>query len=236
MLLEFWFHLLFLWLAVILPFATWRRRNAYRRDAPGQRLTSRRLYLRVMIGQWLAAGALVFVFRRIGSPLATLGLRLPLLMPTLWILLAIAVALPLGLFLGKRRLDSSARRAELRERFGGASLLVPTTDSEQRWWNALAITAGVCEELLYRGYLGFYLGRSLPIPWVAVLASVFFGLGHLYLGPRHALRTFIVGAGFWGIYLSTGSILPGMVLHALIDVRAGAALRRAFTEPAPDAA
>jgi len=69
-----------------------------------------------------------------------------------------------------------------------------------------------------------------------VLASLVFGLGHLYLGPRHALRTFIVGLAFWGIYLATRSILPGMVLHALIDVRSGAALRRAFTEPAPDAA
>ena len=113
---------------------------------------------------------------------------------------------------------------------------MPTTDAEQRWWNALSLTAGVCEELLYRGYLWFYLGRYIPMPYVALLASLFFGLGHLCLGPPHALRTFLLGLAFWGLYLLTGSILPGMVLHALIDVRAGAALRQAFTEPAPEAA
>jgi membrane protease YdiL (CAAX protease family) len=93
----------------------------------------------------------------------------------------------------------------------------------------------VCEEILYRGYLGFYLGRFMPLPLVAVVASVFFGLAHLYQGSN-AWRTLIAGALLWATYLATGSIVPGMVLHALIDVRSGRALRRAFAEPSPIAA
>jgi hypothetical protein len=182
MLLEFWFHLLFLWLAVILPFSTWRRRNAYRRNAPGQRLTSRRLYLRVMIGQWLAAGALVFVFRRIGIPLQALGLGLPLLAPTLWLFLAIAVALPIGLARSRRVLADPARRAALRARFGGVSLLAPTTDASSAGGMRFRSPRACARSCSTAAISGSISGRYLPMPYVAVLASVFFGLGHLYLG------------------------------------------------------
>jgi membrane protease YdiL (CAAX protease family) len=233
--LELWFHLLFLWLAVLLPFMTWRRRNAYRRGAPGQVLTSRQLYLRVMIGQWLAAGALVFVFWRIGIPLATLGLKLPLLAPTAWIALATLVLLPFALAYNRRVLADPARMAKLRARFGGFSLLVPTNDSEQRWWIALSITAGVCEELLYRGALLRALLRKTTPGWAVFISAAVFGVVH-FSDPSIG-RTFIaVVAVFWGVYVATGSLLPGMILHAAIDVRGGTFLRRAFTETAPVAA
>ena len=56
----------------------------------------------------------------------------------------------------------------------------------------------------------------MPLWAVAVTASVFFGLAHLYQGPRNAGRTLIAGALLWATY--------------------GRALRQAFTEPAPIAA
>ena len=67
-------------------------------------------------------------------------------------------------------------------------------------------------------------------------AEEIFGFAHLYQGRRNAARTLSAGVLFGGTSLLTGSILPGMVLHAFIDLRAGRALRRAFTEPAPIAA
>ena len=234
--LQVWFLLVFLWLAVFLPLATWLRRKSYRRGAPEQRLPTGRIYLRVILGQWLTAGGIVWVFWRMDIPLSSLGLVAPKWDRTL--LLALALV-PLEIFLTIRARQSLAdpvKREKIRKRFEGMSLLVPMTDGEQRGWNLLSITAGICEEVLYRGFMGFYLGRWLPLWGVALAASFFFGCAHLYQGPRGALRTLVAGLVFWAAYLLTGSIVPGMVLHALVDVRSGRVLRRAFTESAPNAA
>ncbi|HEX5854863.1 MAG TPA: CPBP family intramembrane glutamic endopeptidase [Thermoanaerobaculia bacterium] len=235
--LEFWFHLVFFYLAVLLPFSTWRRRWRYTR-APGPedtrpRPAPRQVYLQVIFIQWFTAGAVVFVFWRFGIPLAALGLAAPRLYPLAVSAVVLAIAWAFWVRYQRRVLADPVKVARLKSRFGGISLLIPASDAEQRLWVMVSITAGVCEEVLYRGYLGFYLGRYMPLAAVAVLASVFFGLAHIYQGWRNALRTTVVGALLWGLYLATGSILPGMILHAALDIRSGQILRWAFTDPAP---
>jgi membrane protease YdiL (CAAX protease family) len=86
----------------------------------------------------------------------------------------------------------------------------------------LAVTAGVCEELLFRGFGIAYLRWLWPgSPRVAVIAitAVAFGLVHLYQGPRGVVLTGLVGAYLAWLVLSTGSLLPAMVIHALLDLR-----------------
>ena len=234
--LQLWFHFVFLWLAVVLPLLTWLRRKNFRRGTPGQKLDTRRLYMRVMLGQWIIALGIVYVFWKLGIPLKALGLVRPDWIATAYLAALIVVVAVFGERRFKALLANPEKLAKVRARAEGFSLLVPMTDVEARWWIALSITAGVCEEILYRGYLGFYLAAHMPMWAVAVCASVFFGLAHLYQGPKNAGRTLMAGFLFWGTYLLTGSIVPGMVLHAFIDIRSGRALRRAFTEPAPIAA
>jgi membrane protease YdiL (CAAX protease family) len=81
----------------------------------------------------------------------------------------------------------------------------------------------VCEETLFRGFFGFYTYPWMPLWVAAIVGSALFGFAHLYQGPRGMLRTGAAGLILWGCYLATGSILPGMVLHAAIDVRSGLA-------------
>ena len=231
--IEAWFHFVFVWLAVVLPLLTWLRRKNFRRGTPGPKLDTRRLYMRVMLGQWVTALGLVYVFWRLGIPLKALGLAKPDWIATAYLAVLVVVVALFGERRFKELLANPEKLAKVRARAEGFSLLVPMTDLEARWWVALSITAGVCEEILYRGYLGFYLGAHMPLWAVAACASVFFGFAHLYQGPRNAARTLVAGVLFWGTYLLSGSILPGMVLHAWIDLRSGRALRRAFTEPAP---
>ncbi len=176
------------------------------------------------------------MFWRFEIPLAALGLAAPRLSSLAVSAVVLAIAWAFWVRSQRGVLADPVKVARLRSRFGSISLLIPTTDAEQRLWILVSITAGVCEEVLYRGYLGFYLGRTMPLAAVAVLASAFFGLAHIYQGGRNALRTMIVGALLWGLYLATGSIFPGMILHAALDVRSGQILRRAFTDPAPMAA
>jgi len=100
---------------------------------------------------------------------------------------------------------------------------MPTTIKESRLFIiGVSITAGVCEELLFRGYLMHLLTNFLPIYGVVIVSSLAFGLPHIYQGPIHIIRTTIFGVVMAMIYLLTDSILVPIFLHALLDMYGGA--------------
>lgn len=100
--------------------------------------------------------------------------------------------------------------------------LLPATGGERRWFAAVAVTAGVCEEVVFRGFLVLFVSTLYPRAGsvvVVMLAAVVFGAAHAYQGVAGAAGTFILGLAFGMVYLATGSLVPGMMLHALIDLR-----------------
>jgi len=108
-----------------------------------------------------------------------------------------------------------------------ASRLLPVTLIEFLPYSALAITAGVCEEFVYRGFaLAALMRTGVPV-WVAVVAtSSLFGLAHAYQG-----RGGIVSTGIFGVLLALarlgfGSLVPVMMWHAGLDLAAGIAAPR----------
>jgi membrane protease YdiL (CAAX protease family) len=106
--------------------------------------------------------------------------------------------------------------------------LAPRTPDEQRLFMVLAVTAGLCEELLYRGFaLWYFTSLAGPVAGFA-LAALLFGLAHLYLGRMHVVRTTIVGAVFGLLVIGTGSLWLAIVLHAAMDLIGGAVGGRAF--------
>ncbi len=114
-----------------------------------------------------------------------------------------------------------------------AKQLLPVTVFEYLPYSALAITAGVCEEFVYRGFLLAAFSRvSLPA-WVGViLSSVLFGLAHAYQG-----RAGIVSTGVFGVVLALGrlrfgSLIPVMMWHAGLDLAAGIAAPKYLLEQA----
>jgi membrane protease YdiL (CAAX protease family) len=99
--------------------------------------------------------------------------------------------------------------------------LLPKTGAERRVFFLLSIAAGVGEELSYRGYL---IPVLMPIvgSWGAVaVTSAVFGLLHLYQGGIGLVRTATMGGLLaWG-FLASGSLVPGILAHTLIDILAG---------------
>jgi membrane protease YdiL (CAAX protease family) len=106
--------------------------------------------------------------------------------------------------------------------------MMPRSDLEARWFNGLSITAGICEELLYRGYLLWYLGAWLPWLPAILIAALIFGFGHAYQGPRGIALTTLVGLLMSAIYLGTGSLFLSMTFLALMDLHAGYVARASF--------
>lgn len=100
------------------------------------------------------------------------------------------------------------------------SMILPTTKKEKRLWNFVSLTAGITEEIIYRGFLIFafsYLFPNLSIGAVIFLASLLFGLAHTYQGVSGVIRTMAIGVFFSLLYVSLDSILPVIVLHFFID-------------------
>ncbi|GEM_PF-461851 len=115
----------------------------------------------------------------------------------------------------------------LEARFGGGRPellrdLLPRTGRERRVFALLSLAAGVGEELAYRAYAFLALQMLGLGPWTAaVVASVPFGFLHAYQGPVGVVRTGVMGFVLAVPVVITGSLLPSMVAHTLIDLVVG---------------
>jgi len=105
-----------------------------------------------------------------------------------------------------------------------AERILPTKTVELLPYCALAVTAGVCEEFLYRGFAMAALERTaVPVWLVVILTAVLFGLAHAYQGRSGILATGLMGILFGMGRLAFGSLAPMMVWHAAVDLVAGIA-------------
>lgn len=96
--------------------------------------------------------------------------------------------------------------------------ILPRTSAETAVYLALAVTAGFCEELIFRGYL-FRQFTAWTRSMVAglVLQAIVFGLGHGYQGGRLMLVVTVYGLLFGGLAMWRRSLRPGMMAHGLQD-------------------
>ena len=124
---------------------------------------------------------------------------------------------------------SPALRASFARRLEPMRWFLPVTTAERWWFVAVSVSAGVCEEVVYRGFLLRYLHAgpwALPAGAALAVMAVAFGLAHLYQGWLGVLTTGLLGLVFGGLFVATGTLLIPIVLHAVIDLRLLAMLPR----------
>jgi uncharacterized protein len=109
----------------------------------------------------------------------------------------------------------------VRQKISFADPFLPHTDAERYHFWLLAITAGICEEILYRGFLLGFLRAWSGIIAAIVISSIVFGWGHVYQGYRHVPRTAFVGLFFAFVVVLTKSLWPAILIHAAIDLHSG---------------
>ena len=90
----------------------------------------------------------------------------------------------------------------------------------------LCACAGFFEEIIYRGFMVSYFmplhDKSMPIPWIAILAPTFlFSLAHYYQGWTAVVKIGIFSMLFGVIYIYSKSLYPPMILHFLVDLFSG---------------
>ncbi len=102
--------------------------------------------------------------------------------------------------------------------------IAPQSGAELAWFMALALTAGFCEEVIFRGYLQKQIKSWTRSRVIAVLIStICFGLGHLYQGPLLALAPTTLGLILAILAEWRNSLRPGIILHTWQDSLAGIA-------------
>lgn len=202
--------------------------------ATGEPMARIRGYRRGIIGQWLFTAGVLAMWVGFGRPFSALLLTEPAAW-RIWVGIALIVATIVLAYLqlaSVRRLPAE-RRVAVRPRLASIAFLIPQRPDEYRWFLALSLTAGVCEELLYRGYLTWLLAPWLGVPAAMFVVVIAFGLGHSYQGRRGAIRATLAGAVMAGVVLATGWLVPAMIIHALVDASSGTAGYWLFRDDIP---
>ena len=235
-----WFdHFFVLVLLIGFPaYAAWDVPRLARRLEANPLYARTKDYLWTIAIQWGLTLILFAWWRQTERPFADLGLVAPEGASRIWTFVTGALV---AFFASQARTVARSPAAQARVRAQldsqpSVRVILPTTPVEIRTFSAVAVTAGICEEILYRGYLLYYLCALLPGAAAIVAAIVAFGLAHAYQGWRGILLTGTAGAAAMGLYLVTGSLAAPIVLHTTIDLANGFMAYRALTSnPAPPA-
>jgi len=126
---------------------------------------------------------------------------------TFWVIVAM-VLLVVGKILGENTTGLRAMKP-----------LLPQGPLEMLVWAILCVTAGFCEEFIFRGYLQKqFLALTGSINAAILLQAVVFGMGHMYEGWKGVVSIIIYGALFGILASMRRSLRPGMIQHAGQDL------------------
>ncbi|MWC27394.1 CPBP family intramembrane glutamic endopeptidase [Paenibacillus sp. MMS18-CY102] len=99
--------------------------------------------------------------------------------------------------------------------------LYPISTSEQIQFGFVTVTVGICEEIIYRGFMYQYLINQTGLtPTLSYLiASLLFGIGHFMQGLRGISNSIMFGLIMGYLYMASGSLLLPIIIHIAYNLR-----------------
>ena len=189
--------------------------------AAGVRGARLHAYRRTVIGQWAFAAMAILLWAHSGRSWSDLGVVRPA--GSRMIVSAVIIGLIVGLTAQQVRAigrTTPERRLAIRPKLAYVDYLLPHSREELRWFSAQSITAGVCEELLYRGFLFWLLKAYVGVAAAAVIGVVLFGALHGHNQGESPVGLFSAGAVGLVFCISlwyTGSLWWAIGFHAAWD-------------------
>jgi uncharacterized protein len=104
--------------------------------------------------------------------------------------------------------------------------MLPQTWAENGIFLLLALTAGICEEMIFRGYLQHQFTAWFGSAAAIILQGVFFGAAHAYQGVTMVIVIAIFGCMFGALTWWRKSLRPGMLAHFIQDAVGGLVLAK----------
>ena len=177
------------------------------------------MYGRTMIFEWVMLAIVLVGLRLHGTSFyRVLGERwrsIAQLMTDVGIaLLFLMASIAMTSLLGPAHRNGSATDAAVQ-------FLLPQGRLETAMWVCLSVSAGICEEAVFRGYLQQqFVGMTRSVPVGIALAAVAFGASHAYQGWRNAAMIAVGGAMGGALAYWRKTVRPGMIAHAMQDTLA----------------
>ena len=211
-----WHTLLLLGIMAVWATLSYVGADVMRGSAPPSRVP---MYLKTMAMEWLVTGYIFWGVRRRGGTLreliggrwgGPLGFFLEVGIAAGFWLGAIFVLATVALAIGAPR------------RLEAVSFMLPRGEGEMALWVLMAMTAGFCEEVIFRGYLQRQFTAWTRSAAAGIgLSAIAFGLGHVYQSGKSGVVIFVYGLMFGVLAHYRRSLRPGMMAHAWQDTVAG---------------
>ena len=100
--------------------------------------------------------------------------------------------------------------------------MIPYTRQELVWFTlGLSLSAGLCEELLFRAFLIGVLSEQLGTLPSLLLSSAAFGICHCYQGWKNIIRTALIGLLLGVVFIFTELLWVVVIIHTAIDAYGG---------------
>ena len=183
------------------------------------------LYGSTIFFQWVIAGLVLWRALARGMSRAELGITIADPWRAAWLTCGATLVLCAGQIAGLRKMVQlpAEKRGPL---FRITEKIMPRTWREAALFAALACTAGLSEEFLYRGFVlalfaRLFANAASPMFIASCASSLWFAAAHLYQGRRGVITTFVVAMVFAGLRIWSGTLLPPVVAHAGVDLLVG---------------
>ena len=213
-----WQHTLLLTVMLVL----WAIYGVLRaRDANAQMALPVR-YISGIVMEWLAVGTTIAgLYTRRSFILSVLGLSDLMKFWKDWV---IALAILLSGWLALIVAHLALRYTPLRVTSPNDAIksLAPHTAPEMALWVFVAMTAGICEEFIFRGYLQRQISEWSGSTLTGILIpSLIFGSLHLYQGIGSAIGITVLGFVYAVFVTRLGNLRSVMIAHAFQDLLTG---------------
>jgi membrane protease YdiL (CAAX protease family) len=209
---------------VLLPFSAIKQGLKNNSIVKYNSTQKRTMYFSTCLSLFIMAAAIVSVWLLFRRPLSEMGLSLHIEGGLwIWTLIAFVIIYAVDTFhsiASPKNIAASLRDWEKRTPF------MPTKIKELRVYLLLCLSAGIFEEVIYRGYMVTYFGylfRDSDYRQIlsVFLPALFFSISHFYHGLKNIIKIFVLSLLFGYIYIQSGSLVIVMLLHFIVNVIGG---------------
>lgn len=221
-------HILALLYGLLIPFLSGiRSARMFREQALYfDTLTKRRFYLGNSLFLFATAFSVLLIWELYQRPFAVLGFQWPdelQLSLSLYLTLLFGGCYLMDLLQG---IGDAAQKAAQRQETDLQTPFMPTLVEEMPAYTIMCVSAGVFEEIVYRGFLVRYtasLTQQWPAAalWAVLLPALFFSIAHYYQGIKAVFKILVLSLLFGMIFWYSGSLLLVILLHFAVDFISG---------------
>lgn len=181
----------------------------------------RREYFETVL--WLAGMGVstLLVWAMARRDFAALGLTVALSWKSI-VTLAVAAGGTTVLFFQVRGVRHDVRAQDaVRRALAPVREYLPASPGQLQLFRVVSVSAGIGEELFYRGFLIWYFGQFMAPVGAVLASSALFALAHVMHGAAATVRAGLMGLVLAGLFVFSGALWASILLHTAVDLSSG---------------